>query len=321
MPQSKQVDLMNAVISGDLNQVKTVLAAGADPPRPLTVEEYVFWRANNELPDDIYFPENVEDYCREADRQIGGQGFQVAFEAVRFRDIFELLVRTGLDLEAIDARYQVRLLHHCLICEALIDHPRQRLHLMELLLEAGAEVDAPGLFRGLTPLAIACLGKQDGALISLLLKYGASARAVDENGETPLHWAADHNDGCVQWPLDTFWWSEGLEVPEKIDRRPDQIEPWGARELVTALVRAGADPNAVSPRTGHTPMHIASVKDGKPYVEFLTVLHEDGSARVGRFGDLAEPGRAAAAGFFGASGRPAGGGLEKALSGGGSIGR
>lgn len=276
MSQSEQVDLMNAVISGDINQVKTVLAAGAAPARPLTVEEYVSWRAQNELPDDMYFPEDIEYYCRELNSQNGGQGFHVVFEAVRFRDIFELLVNSGLDLEALDARYGVRLLHHCLICEALEGRPRQRLHLMELLLQAGAEVDAPSLFRGLTPLAIACLGKQDGALISLLLKYGASARAVDDNGDTALHWAADHNDGYSQWTLDLHWRSEGLDVPEKIDRRVDQIEPWGARELVTALVRAGADPNAVSPRTGHTPMHIASVKDEKPYVEFLTVLQEMG---------------------------------------------
>lgn len=276
MSRSKQIDLMNAVISGDINQVKTVLAAGADPARPLTVEEYVSWRAQNELPDDVYFPENIEYYCRELNSQNGGQGFHVVFEAVRFRDIFELLVNSGLDLEALDARYGVRLLHHCLICEALEGRPRQRLDLMELLLQVGAEVDAPSLFRGLTPLAIACLGKQDGALISLLLKYGASARAVDDNGDTALHWAADHNDGYSQWTLDLHWRSEGLDVPEKIDRRVDQIEPWGARELVTALVRAGADPNAVSPRTGHTPMHIASVKDERPYVEFLTVLQEMG---------------------------------------------
>lgn len=51
---------------------------------------------------------------------------------------------------------------------------------------------------------------------------------------------------------------------------------WGAREAVNVLVDAGADPNAVNPSNGDTPMHGPAFHHIYAYLPFLEALFERG---------------------------------------------
>ena len=68
-----------------------------------------------------------------------------------------------------------------------------RVEIAELLLAAGAEVNAAGKHRGGAPLHYAADGgperdvKRQVAMIRLLLQAGADIQAQDKNGATPLH--------------------------------------------------------------------------------------------------------------------------------------
>lgn len=153
---------------------------------------------------------------------------------------------------------------------------KNRVNSLNALLEAGADVDEREVDKGRTPLQAACWEKDDGAIIRVLLKHGASVATVDNNGDTALHGAAFHSEGFRKWPLDQWWRSEGLPVPASAARELEEDEPWGALEAVKALVEAGADPNALNPRTGYTPLHWASINTDPPYLEALEILHELG---------------------------------------------
>lgn len=60
-----------------------------------------------------------------------------------------------------------------------------RKEIVELLIEAGANLNAPG-FMGSTALHKA-VRKLDGAMVELLLAQGANPRVADEDGNTPAH--------------------------------------------------------------------------------------------------------------------------------------
>lgn len=140
------------------------------------------------------------------------------------------------------------------------------LNTLEVLLAEGVDIDERDGKTGRTALQAACWEKTDGALIRFLLKHGASVGAVDFNGNTALHGAAYHSGGFKKWTLDR---------PED-DREAGHLNPWSALETIAALIAAGADPNAVNPQNGNTPMHWAAVHHGYAYLPFLEVLFERG---------------------------------------------
>ena len=94
--------------------------------------------------------------------------------------------------------------------------------LIEVLLVAGAEVNARTEHRQHTPLHLVAMNGADPAAMEALLAAGAEVDARDNEGATPLHSAAAYSRG----------------------------------EVVEALLAAGADPNA---RDAHrnTPLHQA----------------------------------------------------------------
>ena len=161
-----------------------------------------------------------------------------------------------------------------------------RLDALTALLDSGADVDERDNEKGRTPLQAACWEKDDGAVIRTLLKYGAFVTATDNNGDTALHLAAFYDEGYKKWPLD---YSNADFDPEYIEK----YHPWGAKEAVNALVDAGADPNAISPNDGNTPMHWAAVFHIYAYLEFLEALFERGGA-----GGYSQQKRSAPHGFF-----------------------
>jgi ankyrin repeat protein len=66
--------------------------------------------------------------------------------------------------------------------------------MIETLLRAGIDPDAPRSEQGLTPLQIAVRNRSQG-LAALLLRWGADPAAADTEGRTALHWAATSDAG------------------------------------------------------------------------------------------------------------------------------
>lgn len=98
-----------------------------------------------------------------------------------------------------------------------------QVEIAELLLESNADVNRRNAETGWSPIFPAT---SDVVMVSLLLRHGAAASAVDAKGRTPLHFAVGENQG--------------------ID----------SQSIVDLLLEYGADPNATD-EGGDTPLHVA----------------------------------------------------------------
>ena len=101
--------------------------------------------------------------------------------------------------------------------------------------------------RGSTPLMYAC-GRGVVAVVRLLVERGADVHAVNQTGETALHWAGANEN--------------------------EEEEEGG--EVVRMMVRAGVDVN-VRNRLGGTPLHIAAYRGRLGNVKVLLELGVDTS--------------------------------------------
>ena len=111
--------------------------------------------------------------------------------------------------------------------------------LVEALLEARADTERADLRTGETALGVASK-RGHGVVVWALLEAGASHRAVDGYGRTPLHAACRMNHG--------LWGEEGGEGGGEGAGKKEG--GWSA--TVSALLEHGADPGALD-RDGVTP--------------------------------------------------------------------
>ena len=115
------------------------------------------------------------------------------------------------------------------------------------LIDVNARTTTPRdeAMRGSTPLMYAC-GRGVAAVVGLLVERGADVHAVNQTGETALHWAGANEN--------------------------EEEEEGG--EVVRMMVRAGVDVN-VRNRLGGTPLHIAAYRGRLGNVRVLLELGVD----------------------------------------------
>lgn len=266
-PKAAESESAYPVEAEKMAALDAALAAGADPNLPLTAEDYFDWMTARQTSqaDSVHkIYQQFPDYHR--GRLIYVLGERLDYEVAR------RLLASGADPNLPGSLHYAEepVLHHLIRSHDIYHKPAETLI---ALLEAGAEVDLRGPC-GRTPLQLACSEKSVGGFIGLLLKYGASVSAVDDFGFTALHSAAHHDEGYCPWPLDRdetlrddpFHCGPG-------EPRNEHYRIWGAREVVNRLIDAGADPNALDPQTGNTPMHLA-VDSCFLYQELMEALFE-----------------------------------------------
>ena len=161
------------------------------------------------------------------------------------------------------------------------------------LVNAGADPNAR-TGGGLTPLHLAAARSKTPEVVTALVNAGADPNARDGNGRTPLHWAASYREtgdrhgprhgsvnagaeratGTATPRCTTEPDTGGRHGPPQRRRGPQRTRRVRftplhraaaiiVTALVTALVNAGADPNA---RTGDggTPLHLAAARSKTP---------------------------------------------------------
>lgn len=145
------------------------------------------------------------------------------------------------------------------------------LEIATLLVRAGASVKAANRY-GVTPLSLACTNG-DGAMVEMLLKAGADPDTALPGGETPLMTAA--RTGALASVKALV--SRGASVDSKDERRGQTALMWAAAEghadVVQALIDADADFGTRVP-SGFTPLLFA-VREGR--IDVVRVLLKAGA--------------------------------------------
>ncbi len=150
---------------------------------------------------------------------------------------------------------------------------RGSLAAMNLLLDAGAPIDAPN-GRGSTPLVWALA---DPEKTKLLIARGASANSKNREGRTPLHVAAQQSNQAATFRL---LLASGADpnVADVAGITPLHIAATAGSEPFTrALLAAGAKVNAVS-GNGSTPLLFAAMSGSSPTV--ATLLDHGADPRI-----------------------------------------
>jgi uncharacterized protein len=127
---------------------------------------------------------------------------------------------------------------------------------------------------GMTPLMHLCLALDPIREMVTLIRHGADVNAKDDDGQTPLLFAA----GSSSPEIARLLIEEGAEVNARdIDGWTPLLSAvlWSKTpEIVTLLIDAGADVNAKD-NDGWTPLMIAAQHSSTP--EIVTVLVEAGA--------------------------------------------
>ena len=126
------------------------------------------------------------------------------------------------------------------------------------LIQAGADVNSNQ--HSITPLHVAVynLALDENLLcIKELIKAGADVHAQNENGDTPLHWAARYAKPealleLIQAGADIHAQNKNGDTPLHLSSAKEECEP-----CFHLLIKAGANIHAKNQR-GDTPLHIAS---------------------------------------------------------------
>lgn len=173
-----------------------------------------------------------------------------------------LLIEQGVDVNSADGLGQTALM------SAVRD---ARAAVVDQLLSAGADVNKSTVDgrSAVTALHYA-VGKGNLGIIQALLVKGADVNFNKETALPPLHAAIGHNNlGAVEVLLR---WKADVEIRNKEDFTPLQsaVSNGKRREIVEALLKAGANPNVADSQSGQTPIFGAV---GQPKLVELLLAH------------------------------------------------
>ena len=126
------------------------------------------------------------------------------------------------------------------------------------------------IYGGDTALHMAAAGYRVG-ILQLLLEAGADVEAVNRRGARPLHYAADTALGHPNWSASAQ--AQGITVLINAGADPNALDKSGVAPLhravrtrsaaaVTALIDGGADPRLPN-KTGSTPWKLATITTGR----------------------------------------------------------
>jgi len=236
--------LVDAAKRGDVNEVRALLKAGADPNQTAPDgSTAVHWAVHgdhlamlNALLDAGARPDGVTRY-RIAPLTLAAQNGNAA--------VVERLLTAGVSPDTVSEEGQT----------ALMTAARNgNVATVRALLKRGAQVGLTESFRGQTALMFAAAeGNTDAA--RLLLELGAKVNERSKGGYTPLLFAVRNN----RYETVTFLLQQGANVNDKI---PDGTSALSLAilnadfDLAAMLLDAGADPNVPDPR-GH-PLHVVA---------------------------------------------------------------
>lgn len=147
-----------------------------------------------------------------------------------------------------------------------------RVELVKALLDAGARMDVTDS-RGYSLLHVASAGGGGAPVLELLKEKGLDVMTVEKDGDSALFHAARANKAdIVEWLV-----RAGVDVNRATDKGKTALhaalEHWRGEEATKALIRAGADVNAVCQEYG-APLFMAA---GIIYPEAVKPLLESGA--------------------------------------------
>jgi len=258
-----------AATNADAIVVERLLNAGADPNASLLSGETPLMGASNRGRHEIarLLLENGAD--PNINELVGEQTALMWAAAEKHVEVVRLLVNYKADINARSNREFSPLMF-------AIREGDGNLEIVNILLEAGANVNDLVLRTGLTPLMMASIGGFE-KIAQLLLKHGANPSYVDRNGMSILHHAVDNHETSsiiVEALLlrgadpNSRIFNPNNQLYKPGDRSPAVESPQGATPLVLAarknnldaiitLLAAGADP-FIPTEQNTTVLHMAA---------------------------------------------------------------
>uniref|UniRef100_A0AAT9UR03 Ankyrin repeat containing protein n=1 Tax=Apapanepox virus TaxID=3049969 RepID=A0AAT9UR03_9POXV len=226
--------LRNAVINGNLELTKLLMANGAD----------ITLKYNNFTVFEVAALSSNVDVVKEIVRTCGYNKHSNILCSVSRRGhirMIKYLLDIGMNVNIKDTSY----LRNTPLHRAVI---KNHIEIVDMLISYGAIVDAKNRI-GNTPLMYA----SNPCIVKLLLEKGADPNTSNDNGFTPLHTAVNTHS------LETtsILLSYGVTVDAK-DYEGNTPLMYGLSypDVVKLLLQKGANPNVVNNK-GHTPLKIA----------------------------------------------------------------